>query len=120
MHSALIQGYNAACKGGTIDANAITEPNFDVYVSPEGGDVCEARFCEIAKRRKVAINNNENQPVMATTDASASPENAQATEHFTPMLILLGTRLGLDAINPSYFEALKRTLRMKQAVGIAG
>lgn len=104
----------------------MTDTKVNVYVSPEGGDVCETKFCNIATGRNLAGDNNTsttNQDSTSTTaDASSSvlPGSPDTSEHFTPMLILLGTRLGLDAINPSYYEALKRTLRMKQSVGIAG
>jgi len=42
------------------------------------------------------------------------------TGSFRPILILIGTRLGLDRITPVYWEALKASLQMSQSVGIAG
>ncbi|KEY64348.1 hypothetical protein S7711_06377 [Stachybotrys chartarum IBT 7711] len=39
---------------------------------------------------------------------------------FHPTLILIGTRLGIDKINPVYWEALLSSLQISQAVGIAG
>jgi cysteine protease ATG4 len=48
--------------------------------------------------------------------AIAKPDN----EHFHPTLILVCTRLGTDAINQVYEEALVSTLQMSQSVGIAG
>jgi cysteine protease ATG4 len=39
---------------------------------------------------------------------------------FQPTLLLIVTRLGVDSINPLYWESLKATLRMKQSIGIAG
>lgn len=39
---------------------------------------------------------------------------------FTPTLILVGIRLGIDRVTPVYWEALKSTLQMSQSVGIAG
>ena len=39
---------------------------------------------------------------------------------FTPILMLVGTRLGIERVNPVYWEALKASLRMPQSVGIAG
>lgn len=40
--------------------------------------------------------------------------------NFKPTLILVGTRLGTDKINPVYWEALKASLQMPQSIGIAG
>lgn len=48
--------------------------------------------------------------------AIAKPEGCL----FQPTLILVGTRLGIDKINPIYWESLVATLQMPQAVGIAG
>ncbi|KAI5283457.1 Cysteine protease atg4 [Ascosphaera aggregata] len=48
------------------------------------------------------------------TIASRGPKN------FNPTLILLGVRLGLERINPVYWEALRSVLQMPQSVGIAG
>lgn len=39
---------------------------------------------------------------------------------FTPTLILVGTRLGIDKINQVYQQALIATLQMPQSIGIAG
>lgn len=39
---------------------------------------------------------------------------------FHPTLILVCTRLGTDAINQVYEEALIATLQMQQSIGIAG
>jgi cysteine protease ATG4 len=39
---------------------------------------------------------------------------------FRPTLLLVVTRLGVDSINPIYWDALKATLQMPQTVGIAG
>jgi cysteine protease ATG4 len=43
-----------------------------------------------------------------------------ADGNFRPTLILVGTRLGIDKINPLYYDALKGALQMRQSVGIAG
>jgi cysteine protease ATG4 len=43
-----------------------------------------------------------------------------ATGSFSPTLILVGIRLGIDRITPVYWEALKSALRLPQSVGIAG
>jgi cysteine protease ATG4 len=40
--------------------------------------------------------------------------------HFTPTLILLGIRLGIDRITPVYWDGLKTLLKYPQSVGIAG
>ena len=39
---------------------------------------------------------------------------------FTPTLILVGIRLGIDRITPVYWDALKSLLQMPQSIGIAG
>lgn len=39
---------------------------------------------------------------------------------FTPVLLLIGIRLGIDRVTPVYWEALKASLQMKQSIGIAG
>jgi cysteine protease ATG4 len=48
-------------------------------------------------------------------------KNATADDGtFTPTLILVGIRLGIDRVTPAYWEALKATLKLPQSVGIAG
>ena len=39
---------------------------------------------------------------------------------FTPTLILVGIRLGIDRVTPSYWPSLRETLRLPQSIGIAG
>jgi cysteine protease ATG4 len=41
-------------------------------------------------------------------------------DFFTPTLILIGTRLGIDHVNPRYWKGLLACLQMPQSVGIAG
>lgn len=43
-----------------------------------------------------------------------------AGQEFQPVLILVGIRLGIDRVNPVYWEALKNTLQLPQSIGIAG
>ncbi|KAI9147894.1 putative cysteine protease ATG4 [Paramyrothecium foliicola] len=69
------------------------EPSLRVYSTGDGADVYEDSFMNIAK-----------------------PNGDQ----FHPTLILVGTRLGIDKINPVYWEALVASLQMPQSVGIAG
>jgi len=45
---------------------------------------------------------------------------AMAGGVFQPTLLLIVTRLGVDSINPLYWEPFKSTLQMKQSIGIAG
>lgn len=73
--------------------NNQAESELRVYITGDGSDVYEDTFMSIAK-----------------------PDNTD----FTPTLILVGTRLGLDKITPVYWEALKYSLQMPQSVGIAG
>lgn len=65
--------------------------NFRVYIS-NGADIYENQLLQIAE------NNGE----------------------FTPTLILLGLRLGIDTVNPIYWDGLKQLLSCSQSVGIAG
>ncbi|KAL8971213.1 MAG: hypothetical protein Q9183_001161 [Haloplaca sp. 2 TL-2023] len=64
-----------------------------VYVNGDGADVYEDRFLSLA------INSEGG---------------------FTPTLILVGIRLGIDRITPVYGEALKASLQLPQSIGIAG
>jgi cysteine protease ATG4 len=73
-------------------ANAF-EPSLRIYSTENGADVYEDSFMKIAK-----------------------PDG----EPFHPTLILVGTRLGIDKINPVYWEALVASLQMSQSIGIAG
>lgn len=73
--------------------NSESQSELRVYITGDGSDVYEDTFMSIAK-----------------------PESST----FTPTLILVGTRLGLDKITPVYWEALKASLQMPQSIGIAG
>ncbi|ANZ76419.1 BA75_04077T0 [Komagataella pastoris] len=42
------------------------------------------------------------------------------SDTFTPILILLGIRLGVEKVNPVYWDSLRECLSLKQSVGIAG
>lgn len=64
-----------------------------VYVNGDGADVYEDSFFKLAKG-----------------DGST----------FTPTLILVGIRLGIDRVTPAYWDALKSSLQLPQSVGIAG
>ncbi|ATZ47391.1 hypothetical protein BCIN_02g06770 [Botrytis cinerea B05.10] len=74
-------------------SNSQAKSELRVYITGDGSDVYEDKFMSIAK-----------------------PNHSD----FTPTLILVGTRLGLDKITPVYWEALKYSLQMPQSVGIAG
>jgi cysteine protease ATG4 len=72
--------------------NKYKEAGLRVYMSGDGADVYEDKLKEIAIDDGV----------------------------FQPTLILVGTRLGIDKINPVYWEALKSSLQLRQSIGIAG
>lgn len=74
-------------------ANKYNEAGLKVYVSGDGADVYEDKL------KQIAVDDDGN---------------------WQPTLILVGTRLGIDKINPVYWEALKASLQMKQSIGIAG
>ena len=64
-----------------------------VYVTGDGADVYEDIFLRLAEGKD---------------------------QRFSPVLILVGIRLGIDRVTPVYWEALKKTLQLPQSVGIAG
>ncbi|KAL9129731.1 MAG: hypothetical protein Q9217_001889 [Psora testacea] len=64
-----------------------------VYVNGNGADVYEDSFLRLAK---------------------------SSNGTFTPTIILLGIRLGIDRVTPAYWEALKASLELPQSLGIAG
>ncbi|MCJ1432632.1 Cysteine protease atg4 [Xylographa pallens] len=64
-----------------------------VYITGDGADVYEDTFLKLARAEEGT---------------------------FHPVLILLGIRLGIDRVTPVYWEALKSSLQLPQAVGIAG
>ena len=39
---------------------------------------------------------------------------------FTPVLILVGIRLGIERVTPVYWDTLVASLKMRQSIGIAG
>lgn len=69
------------------------ETGLKVYVNGDGADVYEDTFMKLAKG---------------------------GDDSFTPTLILLGIRLGIDRVTPVYWESLKAALRLSQSIGIAG
>lgn len=52
--------------------------------------------------------------------SSSRSNHPTSPQEFTPVLLLIVTRLGLDSTNPLYHEALKATLEMPHSIGIAG
>ncbi|KAI4223985.1 MAG: hypothetical protein LQ349_007323, partial [Xanthoria aureola] len=64
-----------------------------VYINGDGADVYEDRLLSLA---------------------------TASTGQFTPILVLVGIRLGIDRVTPAYWEALKASLQLPQSVGIAG
>lgn len=62
-----------------------------MYVTSDGSDVHEEQFLQIAGSNSIQ-----------------------------PTLILLGVRLGIENINPVYWEALKAIMQWPQSVGVAG
>jgi cysteine protease ATG4 len=64
-----------------------------VYVAGDGADIYEDHFLQVATGRDGV---------------------------FTPTLILIGIRLGIERVTPSYWPSLKESLKFPQSVGIAG
>ncbi|KAI9628770.1 hypothetical protein H4Q26_017946 [Puccinia striiformis f. sp. tritici PST-130] len=48
------------------------------------------------------------------------PSSSTKTTWQRPVLVLINVRLGLDGVNPVYYEAIKATFTFPQSVGIAG
>lgn len=86
-------GPSAAARSIQALANDHSEAGVKVYVTGDGSDVYEDSFMRIAKSEGGT---------------------------FTPTLILVGTRLGIDRVTPVYAESLKASLQMSQSIGIAG
>ncbi|KAL9058388.1 MAG: hypothetical protein Q9206_001952 [Seirophora lacunosa] len=74
-------------------AQSTVSSEIKVYINGDGADVYEDRFLSLA-----------------TAEDGG----------FTPTLILVGIRLGIDRITPVYWEALKTSLQLPDSVGIAG
>ena len=74
-------------------SHACESTGLKVYINGDGADVYEDSFCKLAK----------------ASDGT-----------FTPTLILVGIRLGIDRVTPAYWDALKGSLQLPQSVGIAG
>ncbi|EGP83392.1 uncharacterized protein MYCGRDRAFT_49421 [Zymoseptoria tritici IPO323] len=51
---------------------------------------------------------------------TATTTQHSASETFSPTLIVLGVRLGIEKVTPAYHAALKSILELPQSVGIAG
>ncbi|KAL8771743.1 MAG: hypothetical protein Q9209_002934 [Squamulea sp. 1 TL-2023] len=67
--------------------------NLKVYINGDGADVYEDRLLSLA---------------------------TAGEGQFTPILILVGIRLGIDRVTPVYWDALKASLQLPQSIGIAG
>lgn len=101
----LRQRQDASCKSdvkadkllGLTPYSALSEQyvhsGLKVYMNGDGADVYEDKFMKLAK----------------ANDGT-----------FTPTLILVGIRLGIDRVTPVYWDALKAILRIPQSIGIAG
>lgn len=76
-----------------IEALSNERDELRVYITGDGPDVYEDTFMKIAKPDGIT---------------------------FKPTIVLVGTRLGIDKVNPVYWEALKSALQMPQSLGIAG
>ena len=85
----------ARCIQDLVHAHA--PAGLKVYVTGDGADVYEDDLMQLAK-------------------GGAGGDD----DTFTPTLVLVGTRLGIDKITPAYWDALKAALRMPQSMGIAG
>ena len=81
-----------------IDGNRALAAQYEasgikVYVTGDGADVYEDRFLSLATKSGTG---------------------------FQPVLLLVGTRLGIDRVNPVYWDALRHVLQLPQSLGIAG
>lgn len=86
-------GPSATAKCIEALASSHAPSNLRVYVTGDGPDIYESELLRIAKR---------------------------GGDTFLPTLLLVGTRLGIERVTPVYRDALAASLKMPQAVGIAG
>lgn len=84
----------ALTAGLESDQDRAHKAGLRVYVRPDDSDVYEDALLKVARDTTSGI--------------------------FQPTLILLGTRLGIDRINPVYYRSLCQALQMPQSIGIAG
>ncbi|ODV91913.1 hypothetical protein CANCADRAFT_22222, partial [Tortispora caseinolytica NRRL Y-17796] len=78
-----------------ICSEKMNKPLIKVYVASDGGDIVEQ-------------------------DLMAVSFDKNSAESFFPTLVLVGLRLGIEAINPMYWKSLSELLSFKLSVGIAG
>ncbi|KAL9594325.1 MAG: hypothetical protein Q9219_007098 [cf. Caloplaca sp. 3 TL-2023] len=90
--STLVSGLGHPPQQGAFTQDSLTV-ELKVYMNGDGADVYEDRFFSLA-----------------------IAEDGQ----FTPTLILVGIRLGIDRITSAYWQALRASLQLPQSVGIAG
>lgn len=55
-----------------------------------------------------------------TTPSKLKSDPNKSVRWRRPVLVLVNVRLGLDRVNPSYYETIKATFTFPQSVGIAG
>ena len=70
-----------------------TAAGLHVYIAGDGADIYQDSFFKVAMGRE---------------------------GKFTPTLILVGIRLGIDRVTPSYWPSLRESLKLPQSIGIAG
>ena len=89
------QWFGPSATAQCIKALSAQEPGIrlKVYLTEDGPDVYEDRVLRLA---------------------------TQNGGRFTPILILVGIRLGIDRITPVYRAALRASLQQSQSIGIAG
>ena len=89
------QWFGPSATAQCIRALSAGEPHLGlkVYLTEDGPDVYEDKVFRLAN---------------------------ETAGRFTPILILIGIRLGIDRITPVYREALKASLQQSHSIGIAG
>ncbi|ODV93685.1 hypothetical protein PACTADRAFT_51451, partial [Pachysolen tannophilus NRRL Y-2460] len=86
-------GPSAAARSIQVLCDDYKECGLKVYLSEDSGDIYEDELMNLLENENGTVN---------------------------PVLILCGVRLGVENVNPIYWDALKKTLAIPQSVGIAG
>jgi hypothetical protein len=97
MHSVSPPSSMALGPSNLMVSRALSEQyptaGLNVYVAGDGADIYEDTFLKVAMSRGGVFN---------------------------PTLILVGIRLGIDRVTPSYWPSLIASLQSSQSIGIAG
>ncbi|CAN6666770.1 hypothetical protein TRVA0_038S00958 [Trichomonascus vanleenenianus] len=109
----------------TTESSELTNEfgEFSQTIAPQSSridnDDTEDRRLSDSHEHEPATPDNNLEPEAPINASSSSPSNPTSAK-FKPTLVLLGIRLGIDNVNPVYWQSLKSLLEYPQSVGIAG